>query len=90
VIRRGFTLLELVLALAIIAITLLVAPLATRHLDDSSSWHKRVTLERRRAIRLGVQSIDLADSLGRFRIRPDGSILTDSAPHYRLGGLVAP
>ena len=82
--RRGFTLLELILTLAITATLLAVAGMAFRTAGPREV--DRVGQARRRAIATGTTVSGFSQGTGRFTALPDGSVLTDSTGNFAAGG----
>lgn len=95
--RRGITLLELVVALAILGIALAVSAVAARSLtrrEGSVEAGERVAGARARALRSGAPvSLRFVDSAGAERhaiAYPDGSVIADSSAGIdRLTGRTA-
>lgn len=88
--RRGFTLAELIVTLAVIAILAVIAAVAAppvSHATDQSTMSTTIGRARARALASGhpVQdSVTLVGGSHVFRAMPDGAVLADSVVLHAL------
>jgi prepilin-type N-terminal cleavage/methylation domain-containing protein len=78
--KRGATLVELLIVLVVLGIVLGTVPLLLRSEPTSvSDWRTQLLDARRRSVSTGLAVSGFSDSTGRFTTFPEGMVVADSA-----------
>ena len=83
--KPGFTTIEILVVLILMSLSATIVAVAFRRpATTPDGWRARLVDARHRAIATNTPVTGWMDSVGRFTAKPDGTVLTDSAPQVRF------